>query len=148
MSFLPCSLPAAEPAVFSHGDGVPYFYFMCNATTGTELNDATRLMCLDPECITLGLRFQVSALAFEAGADSCFILTTQAADVRDDSSRQLGAYVISREGAVLRGDLEVPFTARLYGNGPFKVSYPRPGMYELKLSRARNAFEILPVSSP
>lgn len=134
-------LSGSKEAQSSSRENVGYYYFLCDATS-RDLNDASRLVCEEDQCIYLSLIYQVSDQGILEKGDSCQILWTATRDSRSPDAEVLGTYAFRGDGADEINILRVPDNAMLSGSGDVRVEYPALGSYKFWLTRARYAVAI------
>lgn len=126
---------------FPHVEGAPYFYFLCNATSW-NLNEASRLSCDDPQCISYFLDYDVKEDWMVTAQDSCMLLKTTELDQWNGSSEVIGAYVERPDEPAKLNFMQVPAVARFLGHDSIQVKYPGTGRYRIWVTRARAAFSV------
>ncbi|MBF0442930.1 MAG: hypothetical protein HQK54_13570 [Oligoflexales bacterium] len=122
------------------------YYLLCGAT-GSEMNDNTKLKCVDSMCIDLSIEFDVNETFMVSDFDTCSLVRTSVLEDGTVASEKIGAYVEGPSHPPVVGFIDVSLqdVARFYSEEDFKVKYPRTGHYRFSLTRARAAFSIAEV---
>lgn len=127
----------------------PFFYLLCDRSTGSTLDASTELSCDDSQCIDLSLRFEVKAddISIQAPMaqnlqDTCRLLRTESAGLLNQAAQSFVPYVERSGQEPLIGTLTAPGMGRLYPGDTFVMEFPAEGTYVLHVTRARASMRL------